>query len=74
MSALGGDCQVPLGAIATRDTDGLKLDAVVASLDGSRALRRHGRGEMDAATALGQQVATDLLEHGAAEILAQHPR
>ncbi len=74
VSALGGDCQVPLGAIATRDTDGLKLDAVVASLDGSCVLRRHGRGQMDAATALGQQVATDLLEHGAAEILAQHPR
>ena len=74
VNALGGDCQTPLGAIATRNSDGLQLVAVVASLDGSRVLRRHGRGQIDAAIALGQQVAADLLTGGAAEILAPHRR
>ena len=72
VTALGGGCQVPIGAIATEDKDGLTLQAIVASLDGSRVLRRHGRGPVDTAARLGQQVASELIDDGASEILAQH--
>ena len=72
VTALGGSCQVPIGAIATENEDGLTLQAIVASLDGSRVLRRQGRGPVDTAARLGQQVASELIDGGASEILAQH--
>ena len=72
VTALGGGCQVPIGAIATEDQHGLALQAIVASLDGSRVLRRQGRGPVDTAARLGQQVASELIDGGASEILAQH--
>ena len=72
VTALGGGCQVPIGAIATEDEDGLTLQVIVASLDGTRVLRRQGRGPVDTAARLGQQVASELIDGGASEILAQH--
>jgi hydroxymethylbilane synthase len=70
--ALGGDCHVPIGALATVDGDTLRLDAVVASLDGSRLLRRQASGPMGAASALGRGLATEMLDDGADAILAPH--
>jgi hydroxymethylbilane synthase len=70
VEALGGDCQTPLGALATPvGQDELELEAVVVSLDGSRAVRAHGRGLKTDAQALGASVAADLLSGGADEIL-----
>ena len=70
--ALGGGCQTPIGAIATRADGGLTLQAVVASLDGTSLLRRSARGQVDTPTALGERVARELISDGAEEILAQH--
>ena len=70
--ALGGDCRVPIGALAVTDSGGLTLDAVVASVDGRQLLRRQARGSADAAAALGADLAEQLLADGAGEILAPH--
>ena len=72
VTALGGGCQVPIGAIATEDQDGLTLQVIVASLDGTRVLRRRERGSVDTPARLGQQVAAELIGGGASEILAHH--
>ena len=72
VKALEGDCQVPIGALATLDAGTLKLDAVVASLDGKRVLRRCSHGPVGTAGALGEDLARQLLDDGADAILAQH--
>jgi hydroxymethylbilane synthase len=71
VAALGGGCQTPIGALATPvEGDVLELVAAVVSLDGSRAVRRQRRGQRTDAAALGAQVAAELIEDGAGEILA----
>ena len=70
LSALGGDCHVPIGGVAVADGDDVILTAVVASLDGTRVLRQQQRGPSRDAAALGATVAEALLGAGAAEIIA----
>ena len=71
VASLGGGCQTPIGALATPvEGDVLELVAAVVSLDGSRAVRRQRRGQRTDAAALGAQVAAELIEDGAGEILA----
>ena len=72
VQALGGDCRVPIGALAVTDSGGLTLDAVVASVDGRQLLRRQASGSAEAAAALGADLAAQLLADGADEILAPH--
>ena len=72
VEALGGDCRVPIGALAAPDGANLKMDAVVASVDGRRMLRRRAHGSADAAAELGADLAARLLADGAGEILAPH--
>jgi hydroxymethylbilane synthase len=75
VTALGGGCQMPIGAIAVPagGTD-LEMHAAVASLDGARIIRYKRVGPRDAAAALGRDVAAELLNRGAAEILAEAGR
>ena len=72
VQALGGDCRMPLGALAVQHDGGLALDAVVASLDGRKLLRRQARGPADSAAAIGADLASRMLADGAEEILAAH--
>jgi len=86
VTALGGGCQTPIGALASWvrsaspasarqvNGDALELVAVVVSLDGSRAVRAHRRGARSDAAALGARVAADLLAEGAGDILAEAQR
>ena len=67
--ALGGGCQVPIGAFAETRDNRLHLRAVVASLDGSQILRREASQPSESAHALGTSVAGGLLEDGAGPIL-----
>jgi hydroxymethylbilane synthase len=67
LSALGGGCNVPLGAHAQPVGDALRLRALVARTDGRAVLTGEGLGS-DAAT-LGRDVAGDLLARGAADLL-----
>jgi hydroxymethylbilane synthase len=78
VSALGGGCQTPIGALATltadtADGDRLDLQAIVISLDGTRALRASASGPARDADAIGRRAAEDLLAQGAAELLAVGP-
>jgi len=67
LNALGGGCQVPIGAFAVAEGKNLKLHAVVARPDGSKVLRASSSG-VDPEH-LGQAVAQALLTSGAAAIL-----
>jgi hydroxymethylbilane synthase len=69
LQKLGGGCQVPIGANATCNDGQLKLDAVVASPDGSVVLRESVDGA-DAIT-VGKLTAERLLARGGAAILDQ---
>ena len=69
---LEGGCQVPLGALGVLSGDELTLSAAVCALDGSEMLAARGDGKatLDAAAALGQKLADELLASGAAELIA----
>lgn len=69
VQALEGGCQMPLGALAVAWDADLDLQAIVISVDGTRAIRAHDRGRRAAAAALGRKVAEQLLLQGAGEIL-----
>jgi hydroxymethylbilane synthase len=69
VSALGGGCQLPLGAIASIDGDELSLQGIVTSLDGSRVVRREIRGLAADPEAAGARLADELARGGATEIL-----
>lgn len=69
LAALGGGCNVPLGAYAEGDNRVLTLRALVASVDGRTVLREEARG--GDAVALGREVAERLMVRGAAALL--HP-
>ena len=72
VEALGGGCQIPLGALATPIGDGhLDLLAVVIALDGSRAVYARGRGTRSEAADIGVRVGGQLLSDGAGEILEE---
>jgi hydroxymethylbilane synthase len=69
VEALGGGCQLPLGAIAIHDAGELDMQAVVISLDGATVIRARRRGPFDEPAVLGRQLAADLSSAGAREVL-----
>ena len=70
LNALGGGCQVPIGALARMRGDELHLTACICSLDGSAVYRTQRTGKVVAAAELGRQTAHELLEQGADAIIA----
>lgn len=68
--ALGGSCQVPLAAYATLEADRLRLRGLLAMPDASRVIRAEVFGAPDEADAIGERLANELRERGAALILA----
>ncbi len=74
MRRLEAGCAAPGGAIATPGGDGeaLRLDAVVASLDGRTLLRRDATATVIEPEDLGIAVAEALLADGAAELVDLH--
>jgi hydroxymethylbilane synthase len=69
VEALGGGCQLPLGALATRPNHDLDLRATVCSLDGTRVVRTRRQGPASDPGALGRKVADELRAGGADAIL-----
>lgn len=69
LKCLNGGCQVPIGAHAVVKSTGLYLDGVVASLDGSISFRRRIRGSRTMPEKLGEDLARDMLNAGAGEVL-----
>ena len=68
--ALHGGCQVPVAAHAHLDGEILSMSALVGSLDGTRIVRGKRSGPRADAVAIGRALAAQLLERGAAAILA----
>jgi len=68
---LEGGCQVPIGAYAIVRSNGLYLDALIASVDGSITFRKKIRGSKNNPEKLGEKLARDLLKAGASEIMKE---
>ncbi|MBZ5618520.1 MAG: hydroxymethylbilane synthase [Acidobacteriia bacterium] len=69
LGALGGGCQVPIGAHATVQDGLLRMLAIVASPDGAEVVRAEAEGPVEEAESIGRKLGADLLERGAREIL-----
>lgn len=69
LAALGGGCQVPIGAHATVDDGRLRLLAIVASPDGAELVRAESQSSIADAAALGRDLGEELLNRGARRIL-----
>lgn len=69
LAALGGGCQVPVGAYAEISGGALSLRAIVISPDGAQAVRDQIRGAPAEAEQLGRELAQRLLAAGAEAIL-----
>ena len=71
LKTLEGGCQVPIGAFAEIKQNGLSLDALVGSLDGSITFRKKIRGSKNNPEKLGKKLANELLKAGAKTILEE---
>ena len=69
LAALGGGCQVPIGAHAGVQDGRLKMVALVASPDGFEIVRGETEGPASEAESLGRALGADLLARGARRIL-----
>jgi hydroxymethylbilane synthase len=69
LNALGGGCQVPIGAYASVHEGTMELMAIVARPDGSEVIRAQQQGEVARAQALGESVGNELIRQGADRIL-----
>jgi len=69
VAALGGGCQLPLGAISVHDRGSVRLQAVVATPDGAEVIKREATGPSSDPVGLGRRVAEELAKAGAARIL-----
>ena len=66
LRALGGGCQVPIGAASAVAEETLRLRAVVLRPDGTRRIEGHLAGTLAEAEAVGRRLAEDLLNRGRA--------
>jgi len=73
-AAIGGDCQVPLGALASVQGPRLTLVGEVLSPSGNRSLRLKGEGRVSEAAGVGAALAERMLERGWPVGAGPHPR
>lgn len=71
VAALGGDCRMPLAALAEIVDGRLQLQARLASPDGRECLDVVLEGELDSARMLGEKAGAALISKGAMRILSQ---
>ncbi len=69
LGALGGGCQVPIGAHALVRDGRLHVQAIVAAPDGSELIRAEAEGAPADAEAIGRALGEQLLARGARRIL-----
>jgi len=79
MTSLGGGCQVPAGAYASKEGDELELRGMLAAPDGEVLLKEKVRGALRQGRLLGEYLAQRILDRGGRELLAalgagQEPR
>jgi hydroxymethylbilane synthase len=68
---LEGGCQVPIGVNTVLDGDTLALTGMVASIDGKKMVKGSVTGAAIEAEAIGIQLAQQLRDQGASDILAE---
>jgi hydroxymethylbilane synthase len=74
LNALGGGCQLPLGAYCHRVDDQWHLHAMVVARDGEQAAHVVKKAPIGTAAAdLGASVAKALIERGAQDLLSETP-
>jgi hydroxymethylbilane synthase len=71
-AALGGDCWVPLGALATLRERTVSLVGEVLTPDGRRRLRRHRSGPASRAEDIGSRLGAAMLDEGALDLVPPH--
>jgi hydroxymethylbilane synthase len=71
LAALGGGCQVPIGAHAVIEGDSLRLIGAVIAPDGNLMVKKSDRGAVADAAEMGRRLGEALLMDGAREILDQ---
>ncbi len=71
LAELGGDCDLPAGAYAVADDDGIRLRSMLAALDGSTVLADDRTGADPAF--LGRTAARTLLDTGGLALLGRDP-
>jgi hydroxymethylbilane synthase len=71
LRALGGGCLLPIGAHAVVRDKRIRLEGLVADRAGTQVVRRRLSGSITEPEELGAQLANDLLENGAGELLAR---
>jgi hydroxymethylbilane synthase len=69
LAALGGGCQVPVGAHAVWESDRVRLFGVVASPDGAELVTGQSAGPASEAARIGADLGAELLSRGARKIL-----
>ena len=69
LAALGGGCQLPVGALAETRGSTLRVSAIIVSPGGGHVVRANLQGDATQARELGEAVAVDLLARGGSEIL-----
>jgi len=69
LAALGGGCQVPIGAYATVEHDRIQLQAVIVSPDGSQVIGLKANGASSDAAIIGHALGNQLLAEGGRQIL-----
>ena len=69
LRALGGGCQVPIGAYATVDGGTVHIRAIIISPDGTEIIRKQAGGAADDAAVMGRMLGEELLRAGGREIL-----
>jgi hydroxymethylbilane synthase len=71
LRTLQGGCQVPIAAFAEVEGSSVKLRGLVGNLDGTILIRGSRQGDGLSAEALGVDLAEELLDRGAREILEE---
>jgi len=71
LRALGGGCRAPVAALGTVSGNTLKLEGMVASMNGRKVLRASAEGSALSAEEIGVRLAEKMLGMGAAEIIAE---
>src|SRR5207248_7771217 len=69
LAALGGGCQVPIGAHATVAEGRVQVRAIVASPDGAELIRGVAAGPVRESAEIGRRLGRELLDRGARRIL-----
>jgi len=73
LQALGGGCHIPIAALGHSASGQLSLHGLVATTDGRQVLRGELGGSAEEPEALGQALARQLLDMGAAQLLGDVP-